>query len=204
MVKLTKIYTRTGDDGSTGLGSGARVRKDDPRVVAYGEVDETNASIGVAVVECERTTDAGRPAALKKITSELRLIQNDLFDVGADLCVPIGPKEDQKSRLRVVPAQTARLERIIDELNADLPVLNSFVLPGGTPAAAALHTARVVSRRAERAIVTLMAAEPNATNPETVRYLNRLSDLLFVMARAANAGGGGGDVLWKPGATRAP
>jgi cob(I)alamin adenosyltransferase len=201
MVKLTKIYTRTGDDGSTGLGSGARVRKDDPRVAAYGEVDEANAAIGVAIIECER--GAGEPRALAiKIASELRLIQNELFDVGADLCVPIGAKEDQKSRLRVAPGQTARLERLIDGFNAGLPVLGSFVLPGGTPAAAALHVARGVTRRAERAVVTLVAAEPKATSPETVRYLNRLSDLLFVMARAANSGGGGGDVLWKPGATR--
>ena len=200
MVKLTRIYTRTGDDGSTGLGNGARVRKDDPRVAAYGEVDEANAAIGVAIVECERGEGESRALALK-IAAELRAIQNELFDVGADLCVPIGPKEEAKSRLRVTAEQTGRLERLIDGFNADLPVLGSFVLPGGTAAAAALHVARVVSRRAERAVVTLMSAGAGETNPETVRYLNRLSDLLFVMARTAN-NRGGGDVLWKPGATR--
>lgn len=144
----------------------------------------------------------GPPApAHLRIAAELRRIQNDLFDVGADLCVPITGKEESKSRLRVAPEQTARLEGLIDTFNADLPVLNSFVLPGGSPAAAALHVARAVVRRAERNVVSLHAADPKATSTETVRYLNRLSDLLFVLARTVN-GGGSGDVLWKPGANR--
>jgi cob(I)alamin adenosyltransferase len=199
MVKLTKIYTRTGDDGTTGLGNAARVPKDDPRVEAYGIVDEANAALGVAIVECER----GLPSSphLDAIARHLRAIQNDLFDLGADLCVPGAPAADAGSRLRVTPEQVTRLERLIDEWNADLPTLHSFVLPGGTPAAAALHVARTSVRRAERAVVTLHTRAPEATNLETVRYLNRLSDLLFVLARVAN-NRGGGDVLWIPGAHR--
>ena len=193
MVKLTKIYTRTGDDGTTGLGTGSRIRKDDRRVEAYGEVDEANAAVGVAVVACE----AG---GLKDIADLLKGIQHDLFDVGADLCVPVVP--DEKPKLRVQAAQTQRLEKAIDRFNEGMPSLMSFVLPGGSPLAAALHLARTVVRRAERRVVTLAAAEARATNPETVKYLNRLSDLLFVLSRAANRGGG--DVLWVPGANRAP
>jgi cob(I)alamin adenosyltransferase len=194
MVKLTKIYTKTGDDGTTGLGSGGRVRKDDPRVEAYGDVDEANAAIGVAVLECEG-------GGLSEIAALLRGIQQDLFDVGADLCVPIAKSEEPGTRLRVQPAQTQRLERAIDTYNDPMPTLTSFVLPGGSPAAAALHVARTVARRAERRVVTLATAERAATNPEAVRYLNRLSDLLFVLSRVAN-GRGAGDVLWVPGANR--
>lgn len=194
MVKLTKIYTRTGDDGTTGLGTGARIRKDDPRVEAYGDVDEANAAVGLAVVACEA-------AGLTEIAGLLRAIQHDLFDVGADLCIPVAPDEAAGSRLRVQPEQAARLERTIDRYNDPMPSLTSFVLPGGSPAAAALHMARTVVRRAERRVVTLRQVEAGATNPETVRYLNRLSDLLFVLARVANQGGAG-DVLWVPGANR--
>lgn len=194
MVKLTKIYTRSGDDGTTGLGTAARVPKDDSRVAAYGDVDEANAAVGVAVVECER----GGAGAL---ATHLKRVQNDLFDVGADLCVPVKAGEKTGDRLRVTPEQTTRLERLIDELNGGLPTLSSFILPGGSAAGAALHVARVVTRRAERSVVTLRAREPAATGAEPVRYLNRLSDLLFVMARVAN-GGGAGDVLWVPGANR--
>lgn len=198
MVKLTKIYTRTGDDGTTGLGTGARVSKSGARVSAYGEVDEANAALGWAIVECDRAGDAG---ALPRIASMLRRIQNDLFDVGADLCVPVTSPEEAGTRLRVTAQQTTRLERWIDEHNSALPALTSFVLPGGSPAAAALHGARTVARRAERAVVALCEIEPKATSPEVVRYLNRLSDLLFVLSRVANSDGAG-DVLWVPGANR--
>jgi cob(I)alamin adenosyltransferase len=194
MVKLTKIYTRTGDKGTTGLGTGARVAKDHIRVEAYGEVDEANAALGVAIVAC----DSG---SLTELAGLLRSIQQDLFDVGADLCVPIESGEEAGSRLRVQSTQTQRLERAIDRYNDPMPSLTSFVLPGGTAAAAALHVARTVARRAERRVVSLLAAEPDATNPETVKYLNRLSDLLFVLCRVANQNGSG-DVLWVPGANR--
>ncbi len=199
MVKLTKIYTRTGDDGTTGLGTGARVSKAIPRVAAYGSVDEANAAIGVAIAECGRAP-APR-GSLDRITALLKDVQNDLFDVGADLCVPIEPGKGDKSRLRVTGAQTTRLERAIDEFNEGLGTLTSFVLPGGSPAAAALHVARTVVRRAERDVVALHAAEPAATSLETVHYLNRLSDLLFVLARVSNDRGKA-DVLWTPGANR--
>ncbi len=198
MVKLTKIYTKTGDDGTTGLGAGGRVSKASPRVAAYGTVDEANAVIGVAIVECDRAAGGG----LGRVAELLRGVQNDLFDVGADLCVPITPGEGAGSRLRVTKDQTTRLEGAIDEFNAGLGVLTSFVLPGGSAASAALHVARTVVRRAERATVALHGAEPNGTNTEAIRYLNRLSDLLFVLARVANDRGAG-DVLWKPGANRA-
>ncbi len=194
MVKLTKIYTRTGDDGSTGLGSGARVAKDNLRVDAYGEVDEANAAMGLAVLACERD-------GLGEIAGLLRAIQQDLFDVGADLCVPIEAGERADSRLRVQAAQVARLEQTIDRFNDPMPTLMSFVLPGGSPAAAALHLARTVVRRAERRVVTLARQEAAATNTEAVKYLNRLSDLLFVLSRVAN-GNGAKDVLWVPGANR--
>lgn len=195
MVKLTKIYTRSGDDGRTMLGSGARVSKADLRVEAYGTVDEANAAVGAAVLACRQ--DHPELAAL------LREIQHDLFDVGADLCTPVTPNEEHGKKLRILDTQTKRLEDRIDEHNEGLGALNSFVLPGGTPAACALHTARTVSRRAERLVAALIEAEPDATNAEAMRYLNRLSDLLFVMARVANDGGRS-DVLWQPGMSRGP
>lgn len=203
MVKLNRIYTRTGDDGSTGLGDGGRVSKAASRVAAYGAVDEANAAIGVAVVELSRSspTTPDRSLRLQQVAHLLTSIQNDLFDLGADLCCPIGQDETAGSRLRVSPAQTARLEQAIDDHNARLKPLDSFVLPGGAPAAAALHLARTVTRRAERDLVSLLNSEPDRTNPETVRYLNRLSDLLFVLARIANDDGAS-DVKWVPGANR--
>lgn len=197
MVKINRIYTRTGDKGETGLGDGSRRRKDDARVAAYGEVDELNASIGVALVGVER---AG-PEAADAVGRRLLAIQNDLFDLGADLCVPIAPGEEPGAALRVTAGQVDRLERGIDELNAGLGALTSFVLPGGSELSARLHVARTVCRRAERAVATLLAAEPETTAPEPLRYLNRLADLLFVLARVANAWGEA-DVLWTPGAGR--
>jgi cob(I)alamin adenosyltransferase len=197
MVRLSKIYTKTGDDGTTGLGDGSRVEKTDLRVEAYGTVDEANAAVGMAVLAA-RGADGGAAAAIAAL---LTRVQNDLFDVGADLCCPPEAGEKPGSRLRVTPEQTARLEQAIDEHNAGLRPLDSFVLPGGTPLAGALHVARTVTRRAERRAVALLAAHPGAVNPETVRYLNRLSDLLFVLARVAN-GNGAGDVKWVPGGSR--
>ncbi len=192
MVKLSKIYTKTGDDGTTGLVGGVRVRKDDPRVEAYGDVDEANSFIGVA---------AAQAPAESRFVAVLRAIQNDLFDVGADLATPIKPGEKPGEALRITPGQVDRLEKTIDEFNSSIPPLNSFVLPGGSGFAAALHVARTVTRRAERAVVSLHRAEVGATSTETIRYLNRLSDLLFVLARAANDDGKR-DVLWRPGAGR--
>ncbi len=191
MVKLTRIYTRGGDGGQTSLGDGARVAKHDPRVAAYGTVDEANATIGLARLHATGALDA-----------MLGRIQNDLFDLGADLCRPESDPESgdpARSALRVSEAQVARLEAEIDEINAKLAPLDSFLLPGGTAAAAALHLARTVSRRAEREITAL--AEAETVNPEAVRYINRLSDLLFVLARHAN-GDGARDVLWEPGQNR--
>lgn len=196
-IRLSKIYTKTGDDGTTGLVSGARVRKDSARVNAYGEVDELNSCLGLVLIEAARDPS---PMALA-IRQILAPIQHDLFDVGADLATPIAPGEAPNAALRILPAQTERLERAIDDLNSNLKPLNSFVLPGGTPLAAHLHLARTVARRAERAAVTLLAIEPDLTSAETVRYLNRLSDLLFVAARIANQNGTT-DILWKPGANR--
>ncbi len=184
MVRLTRIYTRHGDGGDTHLGDMSRVRKTNPRVAAYGDVDEANAALGVARA-------AGVPAV---VDGWLAQIQNDLFDVGADLCVP--PSDDGRERLRVRPEQVTRLEGWCDEVNEGLADLTSFVLPAGTPASAALHLARAVCRRAERSAVALADEEP--VTPEVVAYLNRLSDLLFVLARAENARAGG-DVLWRPG-----
>lgn len=199
MVKLNKIYTRTGDDGTTGLGTGKRTSKASPRVEAYGTVDEANAALGLAVCAADAAGSAAAP-----IAAALKSIQHDLFDVGADLCTPIEGPEKPGARLRILPAQTDRLEPIIDRFNDGLGPLTSFVLPGGTPLAAALHLARTITRRAERLTVLLREQEPEATSPETVRYLNRLSDLLFVLGRAANRlGSGPGDVLWIPGANRA-
>jgi cob(I)alamin adenosyltransferase len=185
VVKLNRIYTRTGDDGGTGLVGGTRVSKADLRVAAYGDVDETNACIGLARLH----TDGALDALLERI-------QNDLFDLGADLATPGAGAGD----LRMVDGQVARLEREIDEINGGLAPLTSFVLPGGSAASAALHLGRTVCRRAERAVVALReTGEP--VNPAALKYLNRLSDLLFVAARQAN-GAGAADVLWRPGATR--
>lgn len=195
VVKLNKIYTRTGDDGTTGLATGDRVPKDAVRVDAYGTVDEANAFLGAAIVQCAHE---GRERVIGQV---LTAIQQDLFDLGADLATPVMPDEPAGSRLRVVSAQTERLERTIDEYNDRLAPLNSFVLPGGRALAAALHVARTVVRRAERLAVQLQRAEPEQTNPEAVKYLNRLSDLLFVLARVANDDGAA-DVLWVPGVNR--
>lgn len=188
MVKLNKIYTRTGDDGTTGLGDGARVPKNALRVEAFGTVDEANAAIGLARL----TADAACDAILSRI-------QNDLFDLGADLCTPDRGKDLGYEPLRVVDAQVVWLEQQIDSLNANLEPLRSFILPAGTPTSAHLHLARTIARRAERLIVALAAEEP--IGGAAVRYINRLSDLLFVMARVANEGGRA-DVLWVPGANR--
>jgi cob(I)alamin adenosyltransferase len=185
MVKLDRIYTRGGDAGETSLGDGTRVAKHAARIAALGEVDEANAAIGLARAAC---ADA-------ELASALATIQNELFDLGADLCVPEG---DGRARLRVSAAQVARLEAEIDAANARLPALQSFVLPGGSEAAARLHYARCVVRRAERAVTALAARE--AVNPAALAYLNRLSDHLFVAARRANDHGRR-DVTWKPGAT---
>jgi cob(I)alamin adenosyltransferase len=184
MVFLSRIYTRSGDAGETGLGDGSRVLKSSPRVAAYGEVDELNSVLGL--VACHAAESE----------SLLRDIQNDLFDVGADLCVPATPGE---TALRVRLEQATGLEREIDRLNERLQPLKSFVLPGGSTAAAWLHFARAVCRRAERAVVALTRTE--LVNPNVLIYLNRLSDLLFVMARVANRDGQG-DVLWEPGKTQ--
>lgn len=198
MVRLSKIYTKTGDDGTTGLGDGSRVEKTDARVEAYGCVDEANAALGLCVVEAGRETANRHAGAIRDL---LVSIQNDLFDVGADLCCPRAPEEATGSRLRVTEAQTARLEAAIDEHNERLKPLNSFVLPGGSPLASALHVARTVVRRAERCTSGLLARQETTTNSETLRYLNRLSDLLFVLARVANDDGAK-DVKWVPGASR--
>jgi cob(I)alamin adenosyltransferase len=201
MIRLTKIYTKTGDNGTTGLGSGQRVSKADPRVEAYGTVDEANAAIGLAISAARSSGGAsGLDAAIAGVLSA---IQHDLFDVGADLCIPLTEKETPGSKLRIQPAQSARLEMLIDQYNEGLGELRSFVLPAGSPLAAALHFARTVARRAERLVVHLAELQPAATNPEAVIYLNRLSDLLFVLARVANEGGKT-DVLWVPGANRGP
>ncbi|MFZ4575261.1 MAG: cob(I)yrinic acid a,c-diamide adenosyltransferase [Phycisphaerales bacterium] len=198
MVKLNKIYTKTGDDGTTGLVGGIRVSKDDPRVEAYGAIDESNAAVGLAVVQCDTHAEAPTGAAIR---GHLQLIQHDLFDLGADLATPVTPDEKPGSALRIIASQTDRLEATIDEFNEKLAPLTSFVLPGGTPLAAALHLARTIVRRAERHIVTLQRIEPANVSEESVKYVNRLSDLLFVFCRAANFNGTR-DVLWKPGATR--
>ena len=191
MVFLSRIYTKSGDAGETGLGDGHRVAKDHPRVEAYGSVDELNAVLGLLAAYCPDCAES----------ELLRAIQNDLFDVGADLCVPLPPENatEPAYQLRIVPSQAARLEAAIDRLNETLEPLRSFILPGGTPAAAWLHLARTVCRRAERAVVSLMHVE--AINPDALIYLNRLSDFLFVLGRVANDGGKS-DVLWVPGQSR--
>jgi cob(I)alamin adenosyltransferase len=191
MVRLTRIYTRGGDAGETSLGDGSRVPKHALRVEAYGAVDEANAAIGLARLHVTADSDAEADAMLARI-------QNELFDLGADLCTP----EDGRraaGALRIVAAQVERLEREIDAMNAALLPLESFILPGGSPAAAYLHLARTVTRRAERLICALAAAE--TVNPEAVKYANRLSDHLFVLGRRVNDNGAH-DVLWRPGATR--
>lgn len=190
MVVLNRIYTRTGDAGETRLASGAPVSKSDPRVEAYGAVDELNAVIGVARLHSGQND---------RIDAMLGRIQNELFDLGADLATPLEPSPRWEA-LRIVSSQVDRLESEIDWMNESLKALDSFILPGGAPLSAHLHLARTVCRRAERDAVRLMEAG-EAVNPEAVRYLNRLSDHLFVAARRANANGAG-DVLWKPGATR--
>ena len=192
MVRLDRIYTKTGDEGTTGLGDGTRVPKHHPRVAAYGTVDELSSVLGLALAH-----ELAMP-----YRGYLIEIQNDLFDVGADLCVPGVPgKDGKKERLRLTPAYAKRLEEIIDSENAALSPLKSFILPGGTQPAAWLHLARNVCRRAERHVTELLAipGEKEKVNPEVLVYLNRLSDLLFVLARVQNDQGQG-DVLWKPGA----
>jgi cob(I)alamin adenosyltransferase len=187
-VRLTRIYTKTGDAGQTHLGDMSRVAKTDRRLAAYADVDEANSAIGVALA-------LGRPEPA--LTEVLRTVQNDLFDLGADLCTPVTP-DPAHPPLRVTPAYTERLEAACDRWNAELPALTSFILPGGTPAAALLHQARTVVRRAERSVWALLEVDAEHTNDEPARYLNRLSDLLFILSRVANPGG---DVLWTPGRT---
>ena len=187
MVRLTRIYTKTGDAGQTHLGDMSRVAKTDPRLIAYADVDEANSVLGVALA-------LGSPSP--EVADLMRRIQTDLFDFGADLCTPVTP-DPEFPPLRVTPAYTERLEAACDEHNEALPKLASFILPGGTPGASLLHQARVVTRRAERSVWALLAADAERTNAETARYLNRLSDLLFILAREANPGG---DILWEPGA----
>lgn len=189
MVKLNKIYTRTGDTGTTGLVDGSRLPKHASRMQAVGDVDEANSAIGLAIVAMGDIPEAGW----------LTTIQNDLFDLGADLATPIPDGADEPWALRIVASQVKRLEDQIDAMNADLAPLDSFILPGGTPAAAAVHLARAITRRAERSATA--AATDVAINDQALAYLNRLSDLLFVMARRLN-GNGVGDVKWVPGASR--
>jgi cob(I)alamin adenosyltransferase len=188
-VHLTRIYTKTGDAGTTGLGDFSRVPKTHPRIAAYADTEECNAALGVAL-------------ALGQLPDDLRriitIVQNDLFDVGADLCNPIVP-EPRYEPLRVAEEYITRLEGWCDEYNETLPKLDSFILPGGTPGAALLHVARVVCRRAERSAWAAIEADPERTNPLTAKYLNRLSDLLFILCRAANPDG---DVKWVPGGER--
>jgi len=187
MVTLSRIYTKTGDSGETGLGDGSRISKTSLRVIAIGAVDETNSAVGIARLDAEGDSDA-----------MLSRIQNDLFDLGADLCAPEDGRKAE-GRLRIVGAQVERLEREIDAMNHTLEPLTSFVLPGGTALAARLHLARTIARRAETAMAGL--AEKETINPVALRYINRLSDHLFVMARTANKDGMG-DVLWQPGSNR--
>ena len=192
MVVLNRIYTRTGDDGTTALGNGERRPKFDLRIAAYGTIDEVNAALGMA-----RLSTGADP----QLDAMLARIQNDLFDLGADLCSPDRGKGPDGQHLTVVDAQVSRLEAEIDALNADLAPLRSFVLPGGTPAAAALHVARTICRRAERLIVELAQRPDEAVSAAVLKYVNRLSDFLFVASRHANDQGGR-DVLWVPGQNR--
>ena len=194
MVRLTRIYTRTGDKGQTSLGDGSRVAKHALRVEAYGTVDEANAVIGLARLAAQGQAEGGAQA-----DAMLARIQNDLFDLGADLCTPRAEGEQPGTALRVAAEQVTRLEDEIDAMNAELAPLNSFILPGGGAASAQLHLARTVIRRAERLMVALAEVEP--VGEQAVAYANRLSDHLFVMARWLN-GKGAGDILWVPGANR--
>jgi cob(I)alamin adenosyltransferase len=197
MVKLNKIYTRTGDDGTSGLVDGSRISKSNSRLHAIGEVDEANSCLGAAIHALQ--SDGGEAGLI----SELRRIQNDLFDLGADIATPKNTQTDDFApspmELRMVQSQTDWLESRIDAANETLPPLTSFILPGGSAAASAMHIARAVTRRAERALVS--AAKDTAINPLAIRYLNRLSDYLFVLCRLINASRGG-DILWVPGASR--
>jgi cob(I)alamin adenosyltransferase len=185
-VHLTRIYTKTGDDGTTGLGDMSRTAKTSARVAAFADCDETNSAIGVALA---------LGGLAEPVADVLRRVQNDLFDVGADLCTPITP-DPKYPPLRVDVGYVERLEGWCDAFNADLAKLDSFILPGGTPGAALLHQARTIARRAERSAWALREAEPDLTNPQALLYLNRLSDLLFILARVANPDG---DIKWRPG-----
>jgi cob(I)alamin adenosyltransferase len=185
-VHITRVYTKVGDNGTSALGDGSRVSKTDPRLAAYADVDEANSTIGVALALGELTTE---------IADVLRAVQNDLFDVGADLCAPVVP-DPKYPPLRVTESYVERLEAWCDEFNDRLGKLTSFILPGGAPGAALLHVARTVTRRAERGAWALIEVDAERTNVLAARYLNRLSDLLFVLARVANPQG---DVLWRPG-----
>jgi cob(I)alamin adenosyltransferase len=195
MVVLNRIYTRTGDAGETALGSGERVSKANLRIEAYGTVDETNATIGMARLH---TSDE----RVKPLDQMLVTIQNELFDLGADLCVPDRGQKLEWEPLRIIASQHQRLEKDIDTLNADLSSLRSFVLPAGSAAAAHLHLARTTCRRAERLMVALAATEGEHVSVDALAYINRLSDFLFVASRFANHAAGPGDVLWVPGKTR--
>jgi cob(I)alamin adenosyltransferase len=190
-VVLSRIYTRTGDDGDTALVDGSRVGKTDSRLAAYADTDEANCAIGMAVTFGQLPAD---------ITALLVRIQNELFDVGADLANPVSPEPPEYPQLRIDESYVTALEAACDEYNAALPVLRSFVLPGGTPGAALLHTARAVTRRAERSAWAAMRDHGDTVSSWPAKYLNRLSDLLFILARAANADRG--DVLWRPGGDR--
>lgn len=211
MVRLTKIYTRTGDDGTTGLGTGARVLKTDPRVEAYGTVDEANAFLGQAILACRANTQSNKaePSVLARIATVLERCQHDLFDVGADLCTPLAETYAYPP-LRVKEEWVDELEADCDTFLEPLEKLRSFILPSGTPGSAYLHLALTIVRRAERstwAAIEAYGTEPGGgdgaggVNPATARYLNRLSDLLFILARTANKDAGG-DVLWQPGGGR--
>jgi len=190
-VVLSRIYTRTGDEGTTGLNDGSRVPKTDTRLAAYADTDEANSAIGVAV------TLGALPAGMVTL---LRRIQNELFDCGADLATPLPASPPEYPQLRIDESYITTLETACDEYNADLPVMRSFILPGGTPGAALLHTARTVTRRAERTAWAAVADHGDTISPWPAKYLNRLSDLLFILARAANAETG--DILWRPGGDR--
>lgn len=193
MVRINKIYTRTGDDGTTGLVDGSRISKNDARLHAIGEVDETNSAIGIAIHALE--VDGKSP----NLVADLRRVQNDLFDLGADIATPGTSFKPSPMELRIIPSQVDWLEATIDAVNETLPPLNSFILPGGSAPAAHLHLARAISRRAERALVA--ASHDVAINPSAITYLNRLSDYLFVLCRAVNAQRGG-DINWVPGGSR--
>ena len=193
MVNLTRIYTRTGDDGTTSLGDLSRTSKNDARLIAYADTDEANSAIGLALA-------LGGDDISADVRTTLTRIQNELFDVGADLSVPVVPNPEVE-QLRVLPAYVERLEADCDNYNEHLPTLRSFILPGGTVAAAQLNVARTIVRRAERSTWQALAEHGDTMNPLTATYLNRLSDLLFILARYANRSSGG-DVLWQPGANR--